>query len=126
MCSKKSKNIKLPPDTITVNKKLKTHIKQIKKAKLQTEKLLPKSQLDVAEASIEILWEIVFDYLCSGSVIDTAEMTSLSSVIQRLASSRVQLANFVNKRGNINSTTSPQGEMSEEVIEKIETALKLL
>lgn len=126
MCSKKSKNTNLSVDTTTINKKLNTHIKQIKKAKHQTDKLLPKSQLDVAEASIEILWEIVFDYLCSGTVIDTAEMTSLSSVIQRLASSRVQLANFANKRGNTNSATSSQGDISEEVIEKIETALKLL
>ena len=45
------------------NADVRRHIRRIKKAKLDTDKIFVQAQMDAAEASIEILWEIIFDYL---------------------------------------------------------------
>ena len=82
-------------------------------------------KIDTAQASVEILWEFVFDYLCSLKSVDSSEMGTLSSIIQRLASSRVQLANFASKT-SVTSQRSNDGTLPDDVAEKIEEALNLL
>ncbi len=105
---------------------LRRHINRIKKAKRNAEKIFSKTNMDTAEASIEILWEMIFDYLCSNTNLSSADMTSMSSVVQRLASSRIQLANFEAKRVDLIADSEKSSELSLQVIEKIEEALKLL
>ncbi len=103
------------------------HIRKIKKARRATEKICSPCKMDVAQASIEILWEIIFDYLCSAKELTADEMSSLSSVVQRLASSRVQLANFTAKAKELSDSSNVAKEsISESSIEKIENILKLL
>ncbi len=109
----------------TSSRALRAHIKRIKNAKLAAEEIFGEMKIDAARGAIEILWETLFDYLCSGKEIDTAEMGALSSVVQRLASSRVQMANFSAKCSD-KSNASSSGELSPEAVEKIEEALKLL
>ncbi len=104
---------------------LRAHIKRIKNAKLAAEEIFGEMKMDAARGAIEILWETLFDYLCSGKEIDSAEMGALSSVVQRLASSRVQMANFSAKCSE-KSNNSSSGELSSDTVTKIEEALKLL
>ena len=123
---KTSENVENCDEQPTANKTLLKHIKRIKKAKNETQKLFLNSKMNVAEASIELLWEIVFDYLCSGKVESPDELSSLSSVVQRLASSKVQLANFQAKYSASDIDETSSDTLTEAVINKIENALKLL
>ena len=104
---------------------MQSHIKRIKQAKKATENIFDAIKIDAAQASVEILWEFVFDYLCSVKSIDSSEMGTLSSIIQRLASSRVQLANFALKSSNTSQRES-NGVLPSDAAEKIEEALHLL
>ena len=106
-------------------KSISSHIKQIKDAKNATADIFASIKIDTAQASVEILWEFVFDYLCSLKSVDSSEMGTLSSIIQRLASSRVQLANFASKT-SVTSQRSNDGTLPDDVAEKIEEALNLL
>ncbi len=107
------------------SRSLRAHIKRIKSAKLATEEIFGEIKMDAARASIEILWETLFDYLCSAKDIDSCELGTLSSVVQRLASSRVQVVNFTTKSLE-NSKQHSSETLSDETVEKIEQALKLL
>lgn len=103
---------------------LSEEIRRIRAAKISAENVCASVKMDAARACVEILWEMVFDYLCSSPALDTSEMGTLSSVLQRLVSSRVQLANSDAKFAD--SSSGGCGEILPETIEKIETALKLL
>lgn len=107
------------------NADVRRHIRRIKKAKLDTDKIFVQAQMDAAEASIEILWEIIFDYLCGCPSLSPSEITSLSGIVQKLAASRVQLANFATKRFD-NDSSNHSSELNKQAIEKIENALNLL
>lgn len=105
---------------------LAAHIKRIKQAKLDAEKAVETaSKMDAARASIEILWEMVFDYLCSAREVSAAEIANLSSVAQRLSSSRVQLANFGAKTESAGQGGGA-GRVLPETLAKIENELNLL
>ena len=105
---------------------MRRHIRRIKKAKLEAEKIFVQAKMDAAEASIEILWEIIFDYLCGCPSLTPSEITSLSGIVQKLAASRVQLANFATKRSDSDVNDTHSGELNKQAIEKIENALNLL
>ena len=124
--STKKKTLKNESKICCCNASLAKHIKKIKKAKKTTEKICAPYRMDAAQASIEILWEIIFDYLCCAKEVSTDEMNSLSSVVQRLSASRVQLANFTMKAREISGNTSTQENISTSTVEKIENILKLL
>ena len=105
---------------------MRRHIRRIKKAKLEAEKIFVQAKMDAAEASIEILWEIIFDYLCGCPSLSPSEITSLSGIVQKLAASRVQLANFATKRSDNDTSDNHSSELNKQAIEKIENALNLL
>lgn len=103
---------------------LSEEIRRIRDAKISAENICAGAKIDAARACVEILWEMVFDYLCSAPALDSSEMGTLSSVLQRLVSSRVQLANSDAKFAE--SSGGGSGAISPETLRKIETALKLL
>ncbi len=119
----------VPPEKTPAKRRTATltaHIKRIKQAKLDAEKAVETaSKMDAARASIEILWEMVFDYLCSAREVSAAEIANLSSVAQRLSSSRVQLANFGAKTDTAGQGGAA-GRISPETLAKIENELNLL
>ena len=117
----------LPEDSVRVSSapnRLSDEIRRIRDAKISAETICAGAKIDAARACVEILWEMVFDYLCSAPALDSAEMGTLSSVLQRLVSSRVQLANSDAKFAE--SAGGACGAISPETLRKIETALKLL
>ena len=122
VCDKKQKTT---THSVRKRKSISSHIKRIKDAKNATDDIFASIKIDTAQASVEILWEFVFDYLCSLKSVDSSEMGILSSIIQRLASSRVQLANFASK-SSANPPRSNDGTLPDDVAEKIEEALNLL
>lgn len=100
---------------------LEAQILRIKQAKSNAEEIC-RGRVDAASASVDILFEMLFDYLCNTPDIGASEMGTLSSVVQRLVSSRSQLANMDIKA----SQACHSGAISEETIKNIESALKLL
>ena len=112
------------------HKKLSNQIERIRKAKSAADRLCKNAKMDAAMASVEILWEILFDYLSSNPELDEDGLASVSGIAQKLASSRTQLANFESKISTIaassDSPESKTGSLSEETVAKIESALKLL
>lgn len=112
------------------HKKLSNQIERIRKAKSAADRLCKNAKMDAAMASVEILWEILFDYLSSNPELDEDGLASVSGIAQKLASSRTQLANFESKISTIaasaDSPESKTGALSEDTVAKIESALKLL
>lgn len=100
---------------------LEAQILRIKQAKSNAEEIC-RGRVDAASASVDILFEMLFDYLCNTPDIGASEMGTLSSVVQRLVSSRSQLANMDVKA----SQACHSGAISEETVKNIESALKLL
>lgn len=101
---------------------LEAQILRIKQAKSNAEEIC-RGRVDAASASVDILFEMLFDYLCNTPDIGASEMGTLSSVVQRLVSSRSQLANMDIKASG---QACHSGAISEETIKNIESALKLL
>ena len=111
------------PASAKIPAELQAHIRRIKKAKKAAGAVFDGVKMDAAQASIEILWEAIFDYLCKALPDSPAEMASLAAVIQRLAASRLQLANLASKLGG--DGAAPDG-LTDDDMAKIESALKLL
>lgn len=111
-------------------KKLSIQIERIRKAKSAADRLCKNAKMDAAMASVEILWEILFDYLSSNPELDEDSLASVSGIVQKLASSRTQLANFESKistiAASVDSPDAKTGTLSEDTVAKIESALKLL
>lgn len=111
-------------------KKLSIQIERIRKAKSAADRLCKNAKMDAAMASVEILWEILFDYLSSNPELDEESLASVSGIVQKLASSRTQLANFESKistiAASVDSPDAKTGTLSEDTVAKIESALKLL
>lgn len=111
-------------------KKLSIQIGRIRKAKSAADRLCKNAKMDAAMASVEILWEILFDYLSSNPELDEESLASVSGIVQKLASSRTQLANFESKistiAASVDSPDTKTGTLSEDTVAKIESALKLL
>ena len=109
-------------------KKLSIQIERIRKA--AADRLCKNAKMDAAMASVEILWEILFDYLSSNPELDEESLASVSGIVQKLASSRTQLANFESKistiAASVDSPDAKTGTLSEDTVAKIESALKLL
>lgn len=94
------------------------HLERIRRAKAEADAVAPREPLDARDASIALLWEIVFDTLCNSSELGVSDFNTVAGIIQKLASARVA------GRGD----TAPQGaaELSEETLSKIESQLKMM
>ncbi len=98
-----------------------SHVARIREAKERSDALARALPLDARAASVALLWEMVFDALCSRESLDLAEFNAFAGAVQKLSSARLKDA--VPEREE-RGPGAP--EISEETIAKIEEQLKLL
>ena len=110
----------------TLNKPAaKKAVKKSATTKRATKKTLPKASasdfsapLDARDASIALLWEIVFDTLCNSSELCVSDFNTVAGIIQKLASAKVA--------GRAENAPQGTAELSEETLSKIESQLKMM
>jgi len=104
------------------------HLRRIKLAKAAADNLLKEADsttpLNAQRASLELLWELVFDHLCTNDSLTISDFNTLSGVVQKLAASGVQLENALDKTSA--RVKSGGGGLSQETLDNIEKQLKLL
>lgn len=98
------------------------HLERIRRAKREADAIAGGGFPDAAQASLAITWELVFDHLCGVSELTLAELNTLSGVIHKLSSSKIQLC----APEEADKARSGCGEIGEESIRKIEEKLGLL
>lgn len=98
------------------------HLERIRRAKREADAIAGGGFPDAAQASLAIAWELVFDHLCGVSELTLAELNTLSGVIHKLSSSKIQLC----APEEADKARSGVGEICEESIRKIEEKLGLL
>ena len=94
------------------------HVERIKRAKAQADKLADETPLDAREASVALLWELVFDTLCNSPELSVSDFNTVAGIIQKLASAKV--SGSQTPRGGV------ECGLSEETLRRIESQLKLL
>ena len=94
------------------------HLKRIKAAK----KLADKASC--GKSTIEAAWELLFDFFCRtpSENFELSDLNTLSGVIHKLVSSE----NGAKAKSSAASEIKPAGEITEDVLRKIEKKLKLL
>ena len=98
----------------------KRHIARIKAAKERADKIAEDGIcLDAPEASVALMWEIVFDRLCKAESAGISEVGTLAGILQKLFSAD-------SKRKPDKAKSSGDGVVSEDTMRKIEEKLKLL
>lgn len=98
----------------------KRHIARIKAAKERADKIAEDGIcLDAPEASVALMWEIVFDRLCKAEDAGISEVGTLAGILQKLFAAD-------SKRKPDKAKSSGDGVVSEETMRKIEEKLKLL
>ncbi|MDX8416193.1 hypothetical protein [Intestinicryptomonas porci] len=99
------------------------HLKRIKAAKKLADKASC-GKSTIAEATIEAAWELLFDFFCRtpSENFELSDLNTLSGVIHKLVSSE----NGAKAKSSAASETKPAGEITEDVLRKIEKKLKLL
>ena len=98
----------------------KRHIARIKAAKARADKIAEDGIcLDASEASVALMWEIVFDRLCKAEDAGISEVGTLAGILQKLFSAD-------SKRRPDKAKSHGDGVVSEETMRKIEEKLKLL
>ncbi len=98
----------------------KRHIARIKAAKERADKIAEDGIcLDAPEASVALMWEIVFDRLCKAEDAGISEVGTLAGILQKLFSAD-------SKRKPDKAKSSGDGVVSEDTMRKIEEKLKLL
>ena len=96
------------------------HLRRIRAAKRKADELLDsQTPLDAPEASLALVWEIVFDRLCSAADAELSEVGALAGIVQKLFSTDAK------RRCEAKPKTATDG-ISPEVLRKIEEKLKLL
>lgn len=96
------------------------HLRRIRAAKRKADELLDsQTPLDAPEASLALVWEIVFDRLCSAADAELSEVGTLAGIVQKLFSTDAK------RRCEAKPKTATDG-ISPEVLRKIEEKLKLL
>lgn len=96
------------------------HLRRIRAAKHKADELLDsQTPLDAPEASLALVWEIVFDRLCSAADAELSEVGTLAGIVQKLFSTDAK------RRCEAKPKASTDG-ISPEVLRKIEEKLKLL
>lgn len=98
----------------------KRHIARIKAAKERADKIAEDGIcLDAPEASVALMWEIVFDRLCKAEDAGISEVGTLAGILQKLFAAD-------SKRKPEKAKSSGDGVVSEDTMRKIEEKLKLL
>lgn len=98
----------------------KRHIARIKAAKARADEIAEDGMcLDASEASVALMWEIVFDRLCKAESTGISEVGTLAGILQKLFSAD-------SKRRPDKAKSPGDGVVSEETMRKIEEKLKLL
>lgn len=98
----------------------KRHIARIKAAKERADKIAEDGIcLDAPEASVALMWEIVFDRLCKTEDAGISEVGTLAGILQKLFAAD-------SKRKPDKAKSSGDGVVSEDTMRKIEEKLKLL
>lgn len=98
----------------------KRHIARIKAAKARADEIAEDGMcLDAPEASVALMWEIVFDRLCKAESAGISEVGTLAGILQKLFAAD-------SKRKPDKAKSSGDGVVSEETMRKIEEKLKLL
>lgn len=98
----------------------KRHIARIKAAKERADKIAEDGIcLDAPEASVALMWEIVFDRLCKAEDAGISEVGTLAGILQKLFAAD-------SKRKPDKAKSSGDGVVSEDTMRKIEEKLKLL
>ena len=98
----------------------KRHIARIKAAKERADKIAEDGIcLDAPEASVALMWEIVFDRLCKAEDAGILEVGTLAGILQKLFAAD-------SKRKPDKAKSSGDGVVSEDTMRKIEEKLKLL
>lgn len=96
------------------------HLRRIRAAKRKADELLDsRTPLDAPEASLALVWEIVFDRLCSAADAELSEVGTLAGIVQKLFSTDAK------RKCEAKPKTATDG-ISPEVLRKIEEKLKLL
>lgn len=96
------------------------HLRRIRAAKRKADELLDsQTPLDAPEASLALVWEIVFDRLCSAADAELSEVGTLAGIVQKLFSTDAK------RKCEAKPKTATDG-ISPEVLRKIEEKLKLL
>lgn len=96
------------------------HLRRIRAAKRKADELLDsQTPLDAPEASLALVWEIVFDRLCSVADAELSEIGTLAGIVQKLFSTDAK------RKCEAKPKTATDG-ISPEVLRKIEEKLKLL
>ena len=98
----------------------KRHIARIKAAKERADKIAEDGIcLDAPEASVALMWEIVFDRLCKAEDAGISEVGTLAGILEKLIAAD-------SKRKPDKAKSSGDGVVSEDTMRKIEEKLKLL
>lgn len=98
----------------------KRHIARIKAAKERADEIAEDGMcLDASEASVALMWEIVFDRLCKAESAGISEVGTLAGILQKLFSAD-------SKRRPDKAKSPGDGVVSEDTMRKIEEKLKLL
>lgn len=98
----------------------KRHIARIKAAKARADEIAEDGMcLDASEATVALMWEIVFDRLCKAESAGISEVGTLAGILQKLFSAD-------SKRRPDKAKSPGDGVVSEETMRKIEEKLKLL
>ncbi len=101
-----------------------SHLKRIREAKLRADEMSRNAVLDTQQASMALLWEMVFDILCNCGEISLADFNALAGVVQKLSSAKPRSTQTVDA-GASGERASPKG-LSEEALARIEEQLKML
>ncbi len=103
-----------------------SHLTRIRSAKEETKNVLENTTL--AEQSIGLLWERLFNLLCLSHQPDWQEMKSLSDVLKKATQSYSQLKAIGMKENTKNSNTEDSDALllSDETLADIEEQLQLL
>lgn len=106
----------------------KKYLSRIRAAKLASDKILgivgaENTPIDTPSATLELLWEMLFDRLCSSQSLEPSEFNTFAGVLQKLSSAGAQIENAKSRRGG--RDFSEMG-LSPETLEKIESQLNLM
>ena len=58
------------------------HLERIRRAKAEADAVAPNEPLDARDASIALLWEIVFDTLCNSSELCVSDFNTVAGIIR--------------------------------------------
>lgn len=96
------------------------HLERIRAAKERADALVDSEiSLEAPEASLALLWEIVFDRLCAAGDADVSEVGTLAGIVQKLFSAD-------SRRPAGKPCSSAGAGISARTLHKIEEKLKLL